>query len=1012
MSRHVGIRLHVFSRPETKKDVLNICDVCNEMFKTNRNFVSSRKIEKNKMDHDLWKVTTSVFEFARQVGDVYNRNFDASSDLDKDFKLVTTDSHPFNIFSLMSNGFQFEKGCDLQNDVSNYMCEDGSGFRFPDESRIYRMMPTDLMPDRFFFKYLPDYFFNRVKYPEAVISGMRIENNMNVFAVSIEKRLERQKYLDVLNEHCISHPSDNTWVIRFECKKKVLDCLKNDFIVYEPKVCAPPTAAASGIRSFVLLQEKMSELRVSEHCQMSDSVAVVSPLINSLLTNKHSLSDFAILKYQCEYKLQFSRGNRRKFQEEMMKEFKERIWDDAQADISEPAMHILLWKNHKRNASHMNFNFKKLDKNMTVFGNRCIRVMDFYDRQLFVSAQHKTLFLLNHAKYDAYRTETNLHFNQIYTGEGATSKSFLFEKMDEQSILGTVETLTYQTKRADAIDGDTVDIIQIFNEAPPGMFMTHQNSDGEAEAMFKEKLTSQIVRTKEFYRDEATGDRKNRVAKSQNIGVVMGATNDDPSQCQEAMATRFYWGQFEKVDRKEKSVQTCMRGERDMRSDKNTLEQKERWLSYMKEEQLRVWLVFKLIYVKILMKPTLRAADIVYDQLANSLKRRYKVNIAPRTKERYEILCTIFTIVNALEIVFNVDGGLHANDAFDPMHILDIEPYLFCTEEIAVFAFTHIQEEFVNANEYKVLDALWRIHKNNENYMEIQESEHGATRDFSYCKFNKFNRLLTEVSNSMDVTSGRMSKHNIQALLNSLKDRTISGRPYVSEDNSMMVEEAIFNDTYPQPKENAVRKEQFALMVQQDGTYIHMDLFEDIRREKGYVDKVKECIKSLQHKYSYCYRKFVLGSNIRESNSIVCYPNLFDTISLQKSNQDRRTITMSNPLYVNDIAKINNFNDDLSEKQSIACETIFTDLTIAGAITHAQKLHMNEHSFLTSYTEKMKDFTVEDKCYEYPNACIEMYKKEKEDKKRMMRHQQDTNNVEAQLRLDMYEPSAKRSRLL
>ena len=125
---------------------------------------------------------------------------------------------------------------------------------------------------------------------------------------------------------------------------------------------------------------------------------------------------------------------------------------------------------------------------MSIFANRAIRVLDFYDNGLFVSAQHKTLFLLNHSKYDAYRNTTNLHFNQVYTGEGATSKSFLFEKMEEMSIQGTVQTLTYQTTRADAIDGDQNDTIHVFNEAPPGMFITNKNVDNTQEAMFKESL--------------------------------------------------------------------------------------------------------------------------------------------------------------------------------------------------------------------------------------------------------------------------------------------------------------------------------------------------------------------------------------------------------------------------------------------------------------------------------------------------------------------------------------------
>ena len=47
------------------------------------------------------------------------------------------------------------------------------------------------------------------------------------------------------------------------------------------------------------------------------------------------------------------------------------------------------------------------------------------------------------------------------TGEGATSKSFLFDLMKASSIPGTVDTLTYQTTKADAVDGNLNDLITV-----------------------------------------------------------------------------------------------------------------------------------------------------------------------------------------------------------------------------------------------------------------------------------------------------------------------------------------------------------------------------------------------------------------------------------------------------------------------------------------------------------------------------------------------------------------------
>ena len=56
------------------------------------------------------------------------------------------------------------------------------------------------------------------------------------------------------------------------------------------------------------------------------------------------------------------------------------------------------------------------------------------------------------------------------SGEGATSKSFVLDTMKNNSIPNTVEQLTYQTAKADAVDGDRDDQIVVFHEAPPGEF--------------------------------------------------------------------------------------------------------------------------------------------------------------------------------------------------------------------------------------------------------------------------------------------------------------------------------------------------------------------------------------------------------------------------------------------------------------------------------------------------------------------------------------------------------------
>ncbi len=192
----------------------------------------------------------------------------------------------------------------------------------------------------------------------------------------------------------------DTWTFSLDDKTDVIDNIREYFLVYEKKGDEDQVPSAEGTRQWLLCQSKMDHLELYGESRTADSIPIISPLIETLLTNKHSLSDLDVLKIRAEYKLEYV-TNRRKFQEDMVHEFCERVWDDEEADISGPGRSIILWKKYTRNKEQTNFQFEKLDKNMSVFANRAIRIMDFYDRRLFVSAAHKRCFF--------YSTQNTMH---------------------------------------------------------------------------------------------------------------------------------------------------------------------------------------------------------------------------------------------------------------------------------------------------------------------------------------------------------------------------------------------------------------------------------------------------------------------------------------------------------------------------------------------------------------------------------------------------------------------------
>lgn len=190
------------------------------------------------------------------------------------------------------------------------------------------------------------------------------------------------------------------------------------------------------------------------------------------------------------------------------------------------------------------------DHTLSPFANTLILRMMEMNYLYHVADKHKYAVLMMIGRLNAYQHAFKLHFNMItHSPSGARSKTYLFELMERLSIPGTVEVLTYETLKANAVDGNKNDRIIVFNEIPTSMLCAEVEKGGLAESMFKERLTSMMVTAKVPYVDPETGKRTNRTIKSVCMGVWFGSFNDPPPQAHirisEALRSRFYWGSFE-----------------------------------------------------------------------------------------------------------------------------------------------------------------------------------------------------------------------------------------------------------------------------------------------------------------------------------------------------------------------------------------------------------------------------------------------------------------------------------
>jgi len=601
--------------------------------------------------------------------------------------------------------------------------------------------------------------------------------------------------------------------------------------------------------------------------------------------------------------------------------------------------------------------------------------------------------LLNYAKLDAYRQTQDLHMNIIFTGEGATSKSFLFEKMKDMSIPGTVIELTYQTTRSDAIDEDRNDTITVFNEAPPGLFMKNNHADPNQEAMFKEKLTSQRVSCKTFVRDEETDHRTNRTTISSSIGVHMGATNDDPSDASEAMKTRFYWGQFEKNERKNKSMDVCMQGEKQWHDIGEDLLEKR--LKDFHVEHYRMCLLFKLMYVGAIVEPTLTTSDIIYHEIVKVMKQ-HKLSASTRFKERFDIMCRIYTMVNAIDMVFNyeMEGQSrqcvcpdcnnmahynyegeamyclehrkknmvmcrnHYGEDFDIRRMMDIEPYLYCTEEIAVFAFTQISQEVYNPAEKKVLDALfkvWKQRKHSFKSSKIDGYEDHSQKDYNVAtmKIDSTRHFVKLISVNIPLSIGRPSEHNIKCIMRDLTTRNITHRKYVSygfgeEEIKAFAKGDRYNTYASDPNEKSTTD---CLNIMDRDVEICTELFKNARIKDSLKYNHEEevlfstpdtesilvkAILNIQHEYT-TPKHLIFGLPTYGDNGQIELPNKFHELNLEPNNS--KIIKVINPLFKSnhDIHQME--REFLYEDEIYATQKIELDLNDMACLSHFDRVY-------------------------------------------------------------------------
>ena len=505
-------------------------------------------------------------------------------------------------------------------------------------------------------------------------------------------------------------------------------------------------------------------------------------------------SDFAILEQIADKmtKRELNRLHNEVEKQEFLTKFKRGWMEDfrkfwcPESHISANIKHMMTWEcEHRLEAEEAGepFTFttshRPLDTNLSPFANLMMRRMVQYEKLLKTSTVHRELLITCVATRDAYRRSFDLHTNPLLAGAGSSSKSYLLNCVEKLSISGTVQTVTHITAKADAIDDNQNDLITLFHEMPKSL-MGFDEIGTTGDPMFKERLTSNKFKTKLFCWDEETGKRSNRVAESECIGVMGGCTNDPPGKIPEALRSRFLMIMCPRITREGHEVIDQF----GCPPDPIMKQKRDEMIHEHHCEQYLICLIHKLIWTKVLCDVNLGVAHTIFRSVIHKLEEEGVASKDPRHYTRVENTARTLTIMNAIHICFNTPGGALYKKPFDVRDLFAIEPYLFCTEEIAYFAISLLQDMYINPAERTVAQTLREFTKYSVglgvdgdvdgcDFKRDDQSDTNHDLNYVRVKGNHTYEIACKIAQRM--RKNKSSPENICAILKELEKRTIRG---------------------------------------------------------------------------------------------------------------------------------------------------------------------------------------------------------------------------------------------
>lgn len=353
---------------------------------------------------------------------------------------------------------------------------------------------------------------------------------------------------------------------------------------------------------------------------------------------------------------------------------------------------------------HNTYEVKLSDPNMDFFANAVSQELwNIYRIQRIVrpmmSFKTQGLFSVSQA------FKVDLLFHLIYYGEGGAGKSVTGPRyVEKMCIPGTYDSVDRQTKAATQVDTATFDMIQIREEMPEAIVNSQAaKKDQEAVNMWKSATTSGKVNV-ETYENLAIpgiGDyRGKRMVECILKVVLMGTTNAGNTD-NDAVASRLF----------KETICKSQIPPNELRYKPNPVAKKAFERSYKIYQAISYWtnkaMAIRAICSDCNMELWYDVAGRMFDNLV-----AWGVMTQDKTSRCMDIMSNFarqMVIKHAINMTYNIKGAPYYKKPFHPHHLKELQRYLYCTTQIALFTVTALSKEIVRDEFGAVLNAAFKL---------------------------------------------------------------------------------------------------------------------------------------------------------------------------------------------------------------------------------------------------------------------------------------------------------------